>query len=187
MTVRIHFSNSLTPSLRAMTFRYNFAISRPDMPEVCQKFPHPSQSEGAGNTGRSMHPQPRVQNQNSTRASHHGHTGITRHSPRNGFNVYSVLSPVTGSFATVACASYRRLDSSIGKSGPHGFCRTPLAPSSAAPSASIASRSTFVTIASAPLEERDGEPYTTDLGRAASDTSEIRKLGFRGMGSLVSN
>jgi hypothetical protein len=22
----------------------------------------------------------------STRVSHHGHTGITRHSPRNGFN-----------------------------------------------------------------------------------------------------
>jgi hypothetical protein len=41
---------------------HDFAISRPDMPEVCQKFPHPSQPEGAGNTGRSMHPQPRVRN-----------------------------------------------------------------------------------------------------------------------------
>jgi hypothetical protein len=32
----------------------------------------------------------------STRVSHHGHTGITRHSPRNGFNGYFALSPVTG-------------------------------------------------------------------------------------------
>src|ERR1700731_2226432 len=32
----------------------------------------------------------------STRVSHHGHTGITRHSPRNGFTAYIALSPVTG-------------------------------------------------------------------------------------------
>jgi len=25
--------------------------------------------------------------------SHHGHTGFTRHSPRNGFTAYFVLSP----------------------------------------------------------------------------------------------
>src|SRR6266446_5928332 len=29
--------------------------------------------------------------------SHHGHTGITRHSPRNGFTAYCVLSPATNS------------------------------------------------------------------------------------------
>jgi hypothetical protein len=54
--------------LLAMTLRYNFAISRPDMPEACWKFSQPSQSEGAGNAGRSMHPQPRMQNKNSIRA-----------------------------------------------------------------------------------------------------------------------
>src|SRR5258706_4891621 len=27
--------------------------------------------------------------------SHHGHTGFTRHSPRNGFTAYFALSPVT--------------------------------------------------------------------------------------------
>src|SRR6202040_3073831 len=32
----------------------------------------------------------------NTRVSHHGHTGNTRHSPRNGFTAYFVLSPVTG-------------------------------------------------------------------------------------------
>jgi hypothetical protein len=30
--------------------------------------------------------------------SHHGHTGITRHSLRNGFTAYIVLSPVIGLF-----------------------------------------------------------------------------------------
>jgi hypothetical protein len=34
----------------------------------------------------------------STRVVRHGHTGITRHSPRNGFTVSFVLSPVTGLF-----------------------------------------------------------------------------------------
>src|SRR5258708_12261378 len=32
----------------------------------------------------------------NTRVSHHGHTGTTRHSPRNGFNGCFSLSPVTG-------------------------------------------------------------------------------------------
>src|SRR5882757_7447353 len=31
----------------------------------------------------------------NTRVSHHGHTGFTRHSPRNGFTAYFALSPVT--------------------------------------------------------------------------------------------
>jgi hypothetical protein len=54
-------------------------------------------SEGAGNAGRSMRPQPRVVVEN-TRVSHHGHTGNTRHSPRNGFTVFFVISPVIGLF-----------------------------------------------------------------------------------------
>src|SRR5882757_10672983 len=55
----------------------------------------------------------------STRVSHHGHTGITRHSPRNGFTVSFVISPVIGFLATVACASSHRLDASTVTSGPH--------------------------------------------------------------------
>src|SRR5205823_13115450 len=44
-------------------------------------------SEGAGNAGRSMRPQPRVRMVSEAHErSHHGHTGYTRHSPRNGFN-----------------------------------------------------------------------------------------------------
>jgi len=42
-----------------------------------------------------MHPQPRMQMKKAYEHSHHGHTGTTRHSPRNGFTAYFVLFPVT--------------------------------------------------------------------------------------------
>jgi hypothetical protein len=54
----------------------------------------PLRIEGAGNAGRPMRPIAAcaiVENKSHALA---GHTGITRHSPRNGFNEYSVLSPV---------------------------------------------------------------------------------------------
>jgi hypothetical protein len=41
-------------------------------------------------------PQPRVQNKKAHEHSHHGHTGFTRHSPRNGFTAYFALSPAIG-------------------------------------------------------------------------------------------
>jgi hypothetical protein len=54
--------------------------------------------------------------------SHHGHTGTTRHSLRNGFNGYFALSRVTGLFATLAQRTFSaKLDASIGASGPHDF------------------------------------------------------------------
>src|SRR5258706_6615753 len=74
--------------------RCESAISRRDTPEACVHL-SPSKSEGAGNAGRSMHPQPRVQMKKAHERSHHGHTGTTRHSPRNGFTAYFALSPVT--------------------------------------------------------------------------------------------
>src|SRR6266702_1977317 len=44
-----------------------------------------------------------------------------RHSLRNGFTAYNVISPVTGSFATVISGTYRKLDASTAASGPHVF------------------------------------------------------------------
>jgi hypothetical protein len=79
----------------------------------------------------------------STRVSHHGHTGITRHSPRNGFNAYNALSRCPGLLATVACASYRKLDPSVARSRPHALAVRRIAPSSLAPPASTASRPAF--------------------------------------------
>jgi hypothetical protein len=52
-------------------------------------------SEGAGNAGRSMRPQPRVQMKKHTSIVTTVTPEITRHSPRNGFTAYFVLSPVT--------------------------------------------------------------------------------------------
>ena len=49
-----------------------------------------------------------------------GHTGITRHSPRDGFCLY-VVSPVIGFLATVTCGTDRKLDTSTEVSGPHDF------------------------------------------------------------------
>ena len=54
----------------------------------------------------------------------HEHTGEAeniRHSLRNGFTAYNALSPVNGSFATVASGTHRQLDASTATSGPHAF------------------------------------------------------------------
>jgi hypothetical protein len=66
----------------------------------------PSQSEGAGNAGRSMRPQPGGQKRVEvlTSSGHHGHTGITRHSPRNGLRLISCSPRRPGFVATVARA-----------------------------------------------------------------------------------
>src|SRR5882724_3071851 len=57
-----------------------------------------------------------------THTSNNEYTGITRHSPRNGFTVSFVLSPAIGLF----CHRHRRncfhrLDTSVEMSGPHDF------------------------------------------------------------------
>ena len=58
----------------------------------------------------------------STRVSHHGHAANTRHSPRKVLTVSFALSLVTG----LVCHHrrrnfFRRLDASVGASGPHDF------------------------------------------------------------------
>src|SRR5437660_3198288 len=102
-----------------------------------------------------MRPQPRMQNKTSIRVSHHGHTGTTRHSPRNGFTAYFALSSVTTLFDTVACASYRRLDANDWGVGTTRLHRPRQHHSSIAPSASTASGPAFVTCAT-PLLSRAG-------------------------------
>ena len=54
----------------------------------------------------------------------HEHTGqrrAIRHSLRNGFTAYNVISPVIGFLATVAGGTDRQLDTSAEVSGPHVF------------------------------------------------------------------
>src|SRR6266446_4608607 len=97
-----------------------------------------------------MRPRPRMQNKTSIRVSHHGHTGTTRHSPRNGFTAYFALSSVTTLFDTVACASSHRLDANDWGVGTTRLRRPRQHISSSALTASTASRPAFVTIAIRP-------------------------------------
>ncbi len=71
-------------------------------PRFC-KNRSPKETEGAGNAGRSLHPQPRVRNETKhTSIVTTGSDGSLRHSPRNGFTAYFVLSPArSGLFVTV--------------------------------------------------------------------------------------
>src|SRR5258708_2790165 len=68
---------------------HDFAAS-PHAREFYLERPALEKSEGAGNAGRWMRPQPRVQMKKAHERRHHGHTGITRRSPRNGFTAYFV-------------------------------------------------------------------------------------------------
>src|SRR4029077_2245957 len=79
-------------------------------------------SEGAGNAGRTMHPQPRMQMKEHASIV----TTVTSGSPgiprAMVLTAYFVLSPATGLF----CHRHRadtsaQLDTSVGVSGPHDF------------------------------------------------------------------
>ncbi|HTG05090.1 MAG TPA: hypothetical protein VK635_13665, partial [Bradyrhizobium sp.] len=57
-----------------------------------------------------------------THTSNNEYTGITRHSPRNGFTVSFVLSPAIGLFCHRHLRNcFHRLDTSVEMSGPHDF------------------------------------------------------------------
>src|SRR2546429_8904601 len=51
-----------------------------------------------------MRPQPRMQNKKAYEHSHHGHTGLTRHSQRNGFNGFLRALPSDRAFLPLSSA-----------------------------------------------------------------------------------
>ena len=61
-----------------------------------------SNTEGAGNAGCALHPRSRAQCAQEVRARAYRAAESIRHSLRNGFTAYFVLSPENGSFASVA-------------------------------------------------------------------------------------
>jgi hypothetical protein len=65
----------------------------------------------------------RVQNEKAHEHNHHGHTGFTRHSLRNGFNGFLRALPGDRAFLSPSLAEivFRKLDASVGASGPHDF------------------------------------------------------------------
>ena len=77
--------------------------------------------EGAGNAGCTLHPRSRAQWSRWLRARAYRAAEAIRHSLRNGFTAYNVISPVIGFLATVTCRSLHKLDASAEASGPHDF------------------------------------------------------------------
>src|SRR5262249_1360820 len=97
----------------------------------------PRNSEGAGNAGRQVHPQPRVENKN-TRVRHHRFTGTIRHSLRDGVTAYT-CSPRRPPETGLCCLRRRpaiagQLDPSVGGTGPHDFAVRVSAARQASPS-----------------------------------------------------
>jgi hypothetical protein len=130
----VHFSNSIrlaaTASRSRRWFSARFAINIPL-----------SEIRGRRECRALDAPQPRVQMKKAHEHSHHGHTGITRHSPRNGFTAYFALSPAIGLVCHRRLARLlARLDAGVEASEPHDFTVRKSAPSSLAPPASTASR-----------------------------------------------
>jgi len=86
-TQRIRISNSS---------KYSFAFSPRDPREFCLDVPSPGDQRAQGMPGARCARSLACEMKKAHERSHHGHTGITRHSPRNGFTAYNALSPVTG-------------------------------------------------------------------------------------------
>src|SRR5258708_32942495 len=123
-------------------------------PRFC-KNRSPSKTEGAGNAGRSMHPQPRVRNKIK-------HTSVVTTGPPDSpgipramvLTVSFVLSPVTMLGCHRRLRFTRQLDTSVGASGPHDFAVRIKRRSSLSASASTASRPALMTLRNAPLWDR---------------------------------
>ena len=111
------------PLSRVTTSEYDFAISRHELPEVCWRTSRPLCQRAQGRPGacctRGLACD--LRKQKCTRA--YRAAGAFRPSLRNGFTAYSELSPVNGSFATVARErrASRELNASTAASGPHDF------------------------------------------------------------------
>ena len=108
---------------RVTTTEYVFAISRRVAPEACMITSRPLVR---GRREDRVHAAPAVSCAVAHRRRAHEHTGSAetlRPSLRNGFTAYFELSPVNGSFATVAPKKLasQELDASTAASGPHDF------------------------------------------------------------------
>src|SRR5437764_9459404 len=130
-----------------------------------------------------MRPQPRMQNKKAYEHSHHGHTGDTRHSPRNGFNGFLRALP-----GDRACLPPSSADCSANLMPASGHQNHTTSPSALArfvkhASASTASRSASVTIAIRPFGERDGRVYKTDLGQPRTEIFSAEALDWRNLTS----
>src|SRR3984957_162619 len=137
----------------------------------------PSQTEGAGNTGCTLHPRSREQRAQKTRSRADRFSGGNPAFPAQWFYAYTVLSPAIRPWVvTVACAPSRKLDASHEASGPHVFAVHIRRHSSKARSASTAPRPALVTLRNAPLSGTEFRKYRSDLNRKQANNSENQEL-----------
>ena len=101
-----------TASRSRSTFARAFAINFP-----------PSHNQRAQGMPGARCARSRACSVESTRVSHHGHTGNTRHSPRNGLRLISCSPRGPGSLAPVIPEkpASQELSASVGAPGPHDF------------------------------------------------------------------
>jgi hypothetical protein len=124
----------------------------------------PQKSEGAGNTGRSMRPQPRVQNKKAHEHSHHGHTGSPGIPRAMVYGLFRALPGDRAFLPPSPAGKSRRLDASVGASGPHGFAvRVRHVRPRAISVHRIPPR--VDDVAQRPSMGRDGNRYRFDLGQ----------------------
>ena len=133
--------------------------------EVCQKFPYPLSQRAQGMPGARCARSLVCDKKQAYEHSHHGHTGITRHSPRSGFN--GLFRALPGDRACLPPSPAERPASLTPASGCQDH--TPL------PSASHAVRYRRIRVHRIPprgrddrvsplQRERDGGRYRPDLG-----------------------
>jgi hypothetical protein len=179
-----NFSGILDPRLRGddeIGCRHTFAISRRDSPEFCQKL-LTLRSEGAGNTGCTLHPRSRVQQ--CTKQNAHEHTGSAeaiRHSLRNGFN--SLYRALPGDRALLPPSPALPSANLMPASGHQDHTSLPSAsvPFVKGTSASTASRPTSVTIAKRP-SKRGGMAESIRLiwPRRQQKIRKFRNISYAG-------
>ena len=100
---------------------YDFAISRHDLPELCQ-VSVPRKKEGAGKTGCALHPRSRVQLHTKMRTRAYRFSGNTPAFPAQWFyGLYRALPGDRLSCHRRFAGLTAKLDASIGASGPHDF------------------------------------------------------------------
>jgi len=141
------------PPSRVMTVRAAATVSRSRRmfcARLILNFPPSEDQRAQGMPGARCARSLACKSESSTHASRHGHTGNTRHSPRNGLRLISRSPRGPGSFAPVVRGSLRDLNASVGAPGPHDFAVRFKRARLTAPSASTATRPTSVTIAKRP-------------------------------------
>jgi hypothetical protein len=124
--------------------------------------------EKRGSREYRVHAAPAVSCAKMHKTNAHEHTGSAeaiRHSLRNGFNAYIVLSPAIGFFATVAGGVLTANLTPASRRQDHTILPSASAPFVKGASASIASRSNVRDDRETPLcLGRDSDGYSFDLG-----------------------